>query len=126
MGRWNSHSLAGKTAALFGGIGIGAALMYVLDPERGRRRRAMARERAVSIANKTGRTIGATSRDLNNRARGAASELRSAFARPGRGGTLHGDGGDKESGAPQSGPAGAGMSDGSKGTGKTRPVGELG
>ena len=79
MGRCASHSGAGETAALLGGIGIGAALMFMLDPERGRRRRAMARDRAVSAANKTVRAFASTSRNLNNRAKGMASELRTAL-----------------------------------------------
>jgi hypothetical protein len=78
---FSSDSAAGKTAALVGGIGIGAALMYVLDPERGKRRRAMARDKAVAMANKTGRAFAKTSRDLNNRAKGVAAEFRSAVSR---------------------------------------------
>jgi hypothetical protein len=78
---FSSDSAAAKTAALVGGIGIGAALMYVLDPERGKRRRAMARDRAVALANKTGRAFAKTSRDLNNRAKGVAAEVRSAVSR---------------------------------------------
>lgn len=79
MGRCDSHSGAGGTAAFLGGIGIGAALMYMLDPDRGRRRRAMARDRAVSAANKAGRAFSSTSRDMNNRAKSMAAELRTAL-----------------------------------------------
>ncbi len=71
----------GKTVALLSGLGVGAALMYVLDPERGRRRRALARDKAVSLANKTGDAVSRRSRDLANRARGLAAEARSAFDR---------------------------------------------
>ncbi len=69
----------GKTIALLSGIGFGAALMYVLDPERGRRRRALARDKAISIANKTGDVVAKRSRDIANRARGVAAEARSVF-----------------------------------------------
>ncbi|MEP6800340.1 MAG: hypothetical protein ABJC07_00275, partial [Acidobacteriota bacterium] len=58
-----------------------AALMYVLDPERGRRRRALARDRAVSIAGKTGDLVAKRSRDIANRAKGVAAEARSIFER---------------------------------------------
>ncbi len=65
--------------ALFSGIGLGALLMYVFDPERGRRRRALARDKAVRLAHKTGGLIGARSSDLNNRARGILAEVKSAL-----------------------------------------------
>jgi hypothetical protein len=80
MGLFERRSPARKTAALLGGIGLGAALMYVLDPERGRRRRAMVRDKAVAIANRTGRAVAARSRDLNNRAKGLAVQMRAATA----------------------------------------------
>src|SRR5688572_454085 len=65
---------------LAGGIGFGAALMYMLDPDRGRRRRALVRDKLASAANKTPDAIGATARDLSNRARGLAAQVGSVFA----------------------------------------------
>jgi hypothetical protein len=62
---------------LLGGLGLGAALMYVLDPERGKRRRAIARDKALSGAHKAGDRLAARSRDVANRARGVAAELKS-------------------------------------------------
>jgi hypothetical protein len=56
--------------------------MYVLDPQGGRRRRALARDKAMSFANKTSRVVGARSRDLANRAKGVAAEARSKMADP--------------------------------------------
>ena len=56
------------------GIGIGAALMYILDPDQGRRRRALLRDKLVSMSNKTSRAVGRTSRDLRNRAQGVVHE----------------------------------------------------
>jgi osmotically-inducible protein OsmY len=50
--------------------------MYVLDPERGKRRRALVRDKAVRAANKASDRFEARSRDLKNRARGAAHELK--------------------------------------------------
>jgi uncharacterized membrane protein len=69
-----------KELTLLGGIGLGAALMYVLDPDRGRRRRALARDILVSAANRTPDAIGATARDLRNRARGLAAQAGSMFS----------------------------------------------
>ena len=66
---------------LLGGIGLGAALMYMLDPERGNRRRALVRDKLVSAAHKTSDGLGATARDLHNRAFGLAAESRSMFNR---------------------------------------------
>jgi uncharacterized membrane protein len=64
-----------------GGIGVGAALMYMLDPDRGSRRRRLVRDKLASAANKTPRAIGATARDLSNRIRGMASAAGSLFSR---------------------------------------------
>jgi uncharacterized membrane protein len=63
-----------------GGIGIGAAVMYMLDPDRGKRRRALLRDKLGSAANKIPNAIGVTARDLSNRARGLASEASSLFS----------------------------------------------
>jgi hypothetical protein len=62
---------------LAGGLGLGAALMYVLDPERGKRRRAVVRDKTLSGARKAGDRLAARSRDLKNRARGVGAELKS-------------------------------------------------
>lgn len=62
-------------AMVLGGLGLGAALMYVLDPERGKRRRALVRDKAVRVARKASDTLDARSRDIRNRTRGAAAEI---------------------------------------------------
>ena len=70
-------SNAGDTGlAVLGGIGIGAAAMYLLDPDRGARRRAELRDQLVSTANTLGDAFDTTTRDLGNRARGMAAETR--------------------------------------------------
>jgi len=61
---------------LIGGLGLGAALMYVLDPERGKRRRALVRDRAVRAVNRASDTLGVRSRDWRNRARGVAAQVK--------------------------------------------------
>jgi uncharacterized membrane protein/osmotically-inducible protein OsmY len=70
-----------KGVSLLGGIGIGAGLMYVLDPDRGGRRRAIVRDKVVSAANRTPDAIGTTARDLTNRARGIVAEMGSMLSR---------------------------------------------
>ena len=62
-----------------GAIGIGAALMYFLDPNRGARRRARFRDKAVHLINKTSDAADTTRRDLRNRAHGLAAEFRARF-----------------------------------------------
>ena len=61
------------------GMAIGASLMYVLDPQQGRRRRALARDTMARAVHETGRAMGATSRDVAHRATGLAATLHSRF-----------------------------------------------
>jgi len=65
---------------LIAGVGLGAALMYILDPDRGNRRRAQMRDKVVSSISKTGDAIGTTSRDVTYRTRGLVAQLTSAFS----------------------------------------------
>jgi len=80
MGHFHERSGGGSLFAWLGGFAAGALVMYVFDPETGRRRRAFARDRAIHAAHVASDTLGATSRDLANRARGVAAETRSAMA----------------------------------------------
>ena len=65
-----------KRLALITAAGIGAGAMYMLDPDRGARRRALLRDKAVRFTKVSGCTLGKFSRDLSNRAVGAISEFR--------------------------------------------------
>lgn len=67
--------------AVLTGLGVGAGLMFLLDPERGRRRRARVRDRAVHAAHKGADALGATSRDAAHRAYGAAARVRGVLRR---------------------------------------------
>lgn len=71
-----SHSSDGGLSML-AGIGIGAAVMYLLDPDRGTRRRAALRDRLSSTANTLSDAYTTTTRDFGNRARGLAATTRS-------------------------------------------------
>jgi len=64
---------------LLGAAATGLGLMYFLDPDQGRRRRALMRDQVVHAAHKTGDAVDATSRDIANRAKGAVAELRGRF-----------------------------------------------
>ena len=63
------------------GAVIGAGIMYLLDPDRGRRRRTRLRDQLVSAGHRTSDAVGATSRDVTNRARGVVAELRGRLHR---------------------------------------------
>lgn len=64
---------------LVGGVGLGAGLTYLLDPERGPRRRAYLRDQAVHAAHAVADCMDTTARDLRNRATGVAAEVRGRF-----------------------------------------------
>lgn len=66
-----------KGLSMIGGVGLGAALAYLYDPEMGNRRRAMIRDKAVRALNKTGEAVETTARDVQHRLIGTVAELRS-------------------------------------------------
>jgi gas vesicle protein len=72
-----------STAALLAGVGIGAAAMYLLDPEEGRRRRALLRDQLMKAQRVTSEAMETRSRDMANRASGVAAETRAAAKRAG-------------------------------------------
>ena len=53
-----------KTALLIGGVGLGAGLIYILDPERGEQRRAMARTQLERYRRQTDDLLDHTTRSL--------------------------------------------------------------
>lgn len=65
-----------KRAAIVG-VGVGAALMYFFDPDRGRRRRALVRDKVESAGNKAQDYAEKMGRDLSNRAYGMFAETKS-------------------------------------------------
>lgn len=69
------------TRTAVGGFLAGAALMYFADPNRGRRRRAVARDKIAAGWRDVRNEFDKASRDLWNRSRGVASNARSVWAR---------------------------------------------
>ena len=63
---------------LIPGLGLGAAAAYLLDPSRGRRRRALLRDQANHLAHVSMDASGKAGRDLKNRTVGAVHDLRAA------------------------------------------------
>ena len=68
-------------ARTIAGALAGAGLMYLMDPDRGARRRALIRDQAARARHRLAESAEATGRDLRNRARGSAAELRARFRR---------------------------------------------
>jgi hypothetical protein len=66
---------------LLSGVLLGAGAMYVLDPDRGARRRSLIRDQGSRASRKLGQGVGATARDVRNRSAGAAAELTARLKR---------------------------------------------
>ena len=64
-----------KRALLFG-LGVGAALMYLLDPDRGNRRRHLAADRTRKALRRGGRELHDVAENVKNHARGKLIEAR--------------------------------------------------
>jgi CBS domain-containing protein len=71
-----------KEMALICGAGLGAGMMYLLDVDQGKRRRALVRDQAAHSARKTRDAVAATARDARNRAQGMASTVKSLVSSP--------------------------------------------
>jgi hypothetical protein len=65
---------------LLAGFGAGIALMFFLDPERGRGRRNLLRDKLMSWTRQASATASGTARDLSNRAQGTVIETRKQFS----------------------------------------------
>ena len=65
-----STFLTGMATGLF----LGALAMFLFDPDQGRRRRALARDKMVRYGNDIGDYVSGTAKDLGNRAYGVAKE----------------------------------------------------
>ncbi len=62
---------------ILGGVGIGAALMFLLDPKGGNRRRALIKDKAISLTTDAQKAFDKKSKDLSNRAKGLMHEAKS-------------------------------------------------
>jgi osmotically-inducible protein OsmY len=68
-------------AGLLTGLGVGITVMYFLDPDRGRRRRALVGDQLTRAGRVSREAVGATTRDVAHRTSGAAARLRTALHR---------------------------------------------
>lgn len=72
-----------KQGTFLFGVAVGAGIMYLLDPDRGRRRRALIRDQVVRGAHEVedlGGVAAGRARDLRNRAVGAMHETRARLS----------------------------------------------
>lgn len=67
-----------STGTFVNGFLLGAGLVYLFDPDRGARRRALVRDRIGRTGRKAGEALETTARDLRNRSVGAVAEIRAA------------------------------------------------
>ncbi len=65
----------GKVSNWLWGATFGAALMYLYDPNHGRRRRSMIRDQFMGFRNNAGESLNTAVNDLQNRMRGFQSEV---------------------------------------------------
>ncbi len=65
-----------RQQSLINGMLIGAGLMYLLDPVKGDRRRALLRDQLVHAANQLGDALDTSVRDLQHRSYGVVAETR--------------------------------------------------
>jgi hypothetical protein len=79
-----------------GAFGLGALVMYMMDPQQGRRRRALARDQLASAQRQIADTATSTYQDVRNRAYGLYAQARGAAGRP----LPHDE--EQQQGAPQS------------------------
>ena len=70
-----------QTMELLGGLGLGAALMYLLDPQQGEDRRGRVREYAVDYGRQTGGYLDDTRRSLGRQAQAVLATTRRPFRR---------------------------------------------
>ena len=63
-------------AGIVASVALGAIAMYAFDPDKGRRRRALARDKAVSVLLDTRHAAGATRRDVTHRLEGLRARAR--------------------------------------------------
>ncbi len=69
-----------RLEGFIGGLALGAGVMFLLDPQVGRRRRALVRDRIVRSGHDLSDTSGEMQARIRNKVKGIAAETRSRFA----------------------------------------------
>lgn len=68
-----------RSETLLIGMALGAGITYLLDPDRGSRRRALVRDKLVHAGHELEDSVRSNARHVRNRARGLAHEARAAL-----------------------------------------------
>jgi len=76
----HTHDIAKIALAAAIGAGVGALAMFIFDPDNGRRRRALARDKVTHFGREAVDAVESAARDLRNRAQGVAAEARGAVS----------------------------------------------
>jgi osmotically-inducible protein OsmY len=76
-----AHKSAFRYGSVLGGLGVGALAMYFLDPDRGRRRRALVRDQAVRASRLLREARRVTTADMANRSTGMWAAFRNYLRR---------------------------------------------
>lgn len=66
---------------MVGGIWLGAGLMYMLDPDRGKKRRAMIRDKATDVLEHTGDAIEQKGNEIRKQAREFVADTRTSLGK---------------------------------------------
>src|SRR5438552_2177895 len=74
------RSVMNRAITWFGGLGLGAGLMYLFDPDRGRRRRALIRGKAQRALHEIENGLQVAAYDAQHRTQGVLAEMRSAVS----------------------------------------------
>ncbi len=69
-----------RLEGFIGGLVLGAGLMFLLDPQTGRRRRHLVRDKVVHGGHELSDTAGEVSTRISNKLKGIAAETRSRFS----------------------------------------------
>ncbi|HZJ21670.1 MAG TPA: SRPBCC family protein [Anaerolineales bacterium] len=69
-----------RAKTLLKSIGLGAGLMYFLDPQYGNRRRALVRDKANSVVHSMDNFLNGATEDMRNRTRGVLAEMSARFS----------------------------------------------
>lgn len=71
--------MKGKALAFLGGVGVGALVMYFLDPTSGTARRSAVRTKVVTTSRNTGKAVQGRARAMASRAKSLAEQSLARF-----------------------------------------------